>query len=71
LINGATILAQEGESPNDFGNHVNSVCRKVRFERGYNLQIKGDPVALPLPFPRFFTEKLFTENGILKDKEDR
>lgn len=43
----------------------------MKFERGYHLSIKGDPVALPLPFPRFFTEKALTENGLLKEKEDR
>ena len=71
LINGAKTLAVEGESPMHFESHVNSVCSKVRFERGYHLSIKGEPVHLPLPFPRIFTEKQFTENGLLKEKEDR
>jgi len=35
------------------------------------LSIKGDPVLLPLPFPRIFTEKYLTEDGILKQKENR
>ena len=71
LINGAKTLVVDGESPQHFDNHVNSVCRKVRFERGYHLAIKGDPVLLPLPFPRIFTPKCLTENGLLKEKEDR
>lgn len=71
LINGAKSLVVDGESPNHFDSHVNSVCRKVRFERGYQLSIKGDPVLLPLPFPRIFTAKALTEDGLLKEKEDR
>ena len=71
MINGASSLAVEGESPMHFDSHINSVCQKVRFERGYHLSIKGDPVLLPLPFPRIFTEKCLTETGLLKMKEDR
>lgn len=61
----------EGESPMNFSSHINTICHQNRYERGYQLSLKGAPVALPLPFPRIFTKALLTENGLFKQEDDR
>ena len=64
-------MLSEGESPMNFYNHINSVCFKNRYERGYSLSMKGNSVSLPLPFPRIFSQGMLTENGMIKPEEDR
>lgn len=68
LVNGATVLLSEGESPGYFYEHIEKVCLKNKYERGFQLQMKGDSVSLPLPFPRMFTEGSLTEHGLVKEE---
>jgi len=35
------------------------------------MNVKGHSVALPLSFPRFFTEKVLTEDGVMKPHMDK
>ena len=42
---------------------------KNRFERGFSIYMRGDPVLLPLSFPRFFTKGKLTEKGLLKEED--
>jgi hypothetical protein len=68
LVNGATILMSEGESPGNFHVNIEKVIFKNRYERGYSLQMKGSSVNLPLPFPRMFTKGQLTELGQVKEE---
>jgi hypothetical protein len=68
LINGATALLSEGESPGYFHQNIENICFKNRYERGFSLQMKGSSVNLPLPFPRMFTKGRLTEHGLVKEE---
>lgn len=55
------------EDASPFTDHINKLINsKGSFQRGFYTSMRGEAHALPIPFPRFFTPRALTENGLLK-----
>lgn len=57
----------KSEDASPFTDHINKlITSKGSFQRGFYTSMRGEAHALPIPFPRFFTPRALTENGLLK-----
>jgi hypothetical protein len=70
ILQGANSLIQKKENPRIFKEQFDAfVFQNTKYERGFKSFLLNEPIYLPIPYPRYFTQGLVSQDGLLLEQD--